>query len=271
MTYPPPGYPVGVPGNPPARLRGRAQLRIGITLLSVGLVLLIVGIIVLATESLTKVNDFQRISLAQGIGSVRFSHAGGYIAYYEAAGVSESTTEIPLVGVQLTSPSGTRIIVDTPYGGRSDNKIKSLKYQYNGHHGAALYQFHISEAGTYQVTLTPNTRDAADADIAFGKSIATGVALGAIPTVLGVMLLLAGLIVLIVGLVKRRGHKKELASGSSYYGGQWPQQQGGQWPSQQQQGGQWARPPDSSGQPGGSGQPGPEDSPGAPGQGLPKT
>lgn len=214
MAYPPPPPLPGVPNKP--RLRGHTGIRVGAILSLIGLGLLIAGIVVIAAGSLGKVNDFQRVRIADGTGSVHFSSSGGYVAYYEASDVTDSDNQrIPLVRVQLTSPSGTKMTLSTLYGGNTNGTIKKLTYSYNGHHGAALYQFHIDEAGTYQVQVAAlNTPP--DATIAFGTSIATGTFLGAALAGFGVLLLVAGLIVLIVGLVRRRNHKNQLLTATGY-------------------------------------------------------
>jgi hypothetical protein len=220
MAYPPPAPPPPPPGGPnKPRLRGHTGIRVGAVLSIIGLGLLIAGIVVLAAGSLGKVNNFQRVRIADGTGTVHFAHSGGYVAYYEASDVTDSDNErIPLVRVRLTSPSGTAMTLNTLYGGNTNGTIKKLTYDYNGHRGAALYQFHIDETGTYQVQLAAlNTP--ADAQIAFGTSIATGTFLGGGLTGLGVLLLIAGLIVLIVGLVRRRNHKKQLYAYGTGYGG----------------------------------------------------
>jgi len=205
------GYASGPPQ--PTRLRGRTPRRLGWIFLAAAIVLVVVGAIVVATKSIGKVDDFQRVSVAQGSGTINLN-AGKYVAYYEADNVNSDTKSLPMIGVQLTSPSGQVINVTTPYGNRSDNKIKSLTYSYDGHHGAAMYQFTTTEAGAYQVKLTGNVGQGPNATIAFGTSIATGTIVGGLLVVLGILLLIAAIVLLIVGYVKRSHHKKELAAGA---------------------------------------------------------
>lgn len=173
------------------------------------------------------------MKVAVGTGTISFDNAGNYVAYYEAHDISSSTKIVPPVRVAIQSPTKTVRELTTPYGGRSDGKIKPLTYDYDGHHGVARFQFKITEKGTYQVEVQGGPGVATDADIAFGKSIAGGIAVGAVLVIPGVLLLIAAVVLFIVGLVKRSGHKKELAGGP--YGGGAPfpppgRQPPGAWP-----------------------------------------
>jgi uncharacterized membrane protein len=268
MSYPnPPGQPPAYPPAPgynpaPAHLRGRRPLQVAIPLLVAGLVLVIIGIVVVATKSLGKVNDFQRVDVSAATGTVTFKDAGNYVAYYEADDVDSNIRSVPAVRIALQSPSGKVQQLTTPYGGRSDGKIKIITYDYGGHKGVALYQFKITETGTYEVALEAPPGTASGADIAFGKSIAAGTVAGGLLVVLGILLLIAGIVLLIVGLVKRSRHKRDLREGayaSPFFGGpppggpggpppggwQAPQQQPppGGWPPAQQPPGGWQQPP----------------------------
>jgi uncharacterized membrane protein len=242
VTYPsePSNYPA-YPAQSPVQLRGRRPIQVGGILMAVGLVLIIVGAILANTNAYSKVNGFQRVPVSAGSGTVTFDKAGGYVAYYESSSVTSSTNQkVPEIPVQLTNQAtGQQLVLTTPYGNRSDGKIKFLHYDHGGHRGVAMWQFHIDQPGTYHVVLGQNPAAASDATVAFGKSIAQGVVLAGAIVIVGVLLLIGGLITLIVGLVKRRRHKQELRT-AVYGGGQppaWPQQN---WPQQQtwpQQGG----------------------------------
>jgi hypothetical protein len=205
------GYASGPPQ--PTRLRGRTPRRLGWIFLAAAVVVLIVGVVVVATKSLGKVDDFQRVRVADGAGTINLE-AGKYVAYYEADNVERDTKTLPMIGVQLTSPSGQVINVTTPYGNRSDNKIKHLTYDYDGHRGAAMYEFTTTEAGAYQVKLTGNVAQGPNATMAFGDSIATGTIVGGLLVVLGILLIVTAIVLLIVGYVKRSRHKRELAAGA---------------------------------------------------------
>jgi hypothetical protein len=261
MSYPnPPDQSAGYPSVPgygaapaPTRLRGRIPRRLGWVFLVVGIVLVIVGAIVLATKSLGKVDDFQRVKVADGTGTINLE-AGNYLAYYEAPGVDSDIDTVPAVGVAIQSPSGVTMVLRTPYGNRSDGKVKILTYEHDGHHGVALWQFKVTESGTYKVQVEPTPGTAADADIAFGKSIAAGTVAAVLLIGGGILLGVAAIVLLIVGYVKRDRHKKQLFAGAAFHGAppgvQWPQQTGGQWPQQQPPpaSGQWPPPQPPGGQ-----------------------
>jgi hypothetical protein len=239
VTHPAPPY--GYPPTPPAgqpKRRGRTAIRVGAILTGLAVVLIIVGAVIVSTHSLSKVDNFQRIKVSNGSGTVHFDHSGGYVAYYESDTIKNSTREVPLIPVRLTDEAGTSKILTTKYGNRADGKIKLLHYDYHGHQGLAMWQFHIDTPGTYQVELGGNTRAASDAVVAFGESIAAGVALAGGLIGLGVILLIAGVITLIVGWVRRSRHKSQLATAAPYPPppGGWPQQQ---WPQQPWSQEQW--------------------------------
>ena len=205
------------PGTTP--LRGRRPIRIAIVLFVLAVAGFVAGAVT-ANQSFSKVNGFQRIPIATSPSNVSpqnitFSKPGGYIAYYEASDVSNSITKIPEPQVVLISPSHQQLDLTVPYGNRSDNKIKLLTYDYNGHHGVAVWQFHISETGTYQAVAGYENAPA-DARMAFGTSIAKGAGIGAALIGVAVLLLIVAIILLIIGLVKRSRHKKQLAAATGY-------------------------------------------------------
>ena len=76
MSYsPPPGqsaYPAAAPGGKP-RLRGRTPLRLSIIFFVVAVILFVVGGVVLAKKSLGAVNNFQRVQVSAGTGSVNLN------------------------------------------------------------------------------------------------------------------------------------------------------------------------------------------------------
>ncbi|HEV7204355.1 MAG TPA: hypothetical protein VGN18_07060 [Jatrophihabitans sp.] len=239
MSYsPPPGqspYPSAPPpsgaSGRPTRLRGRTPLRLALIFGVLGIALVVVGSIIIATKSLNKVDGFARVPVATG-GTVQLK-SGNQLVYYEASDVSSGIDTVPVPAIRITAPDGTKTILDTLYGGasRESGRIKNrLTYDNNGHKGVAIYQLKITQAGTYQVEVQPSGQEKAGADLAFGESIAGGTALGAGLLVPGVLLIIAAIVLLIVGLVKRGRHKKEIASGA--YGGGYPGQYGGGQPGQ---------------------------------------
>ncbi|HEY2299332.1 MAG TPA: hypothetical protein VGH43_16475 [Jatrophihabitans sp.] len=207
------------PSQPKQRLRGHTGIRVGSILAIVGVLALIAGIIVIATQSLSKVNGFQRISFTQQRGTITFSKPGGYVAYYEAPRVNSSITQVPQIGVAMRNHNTHQAVTMVPYGNNPSGKLDKLTYNYSGHNGVAFRQFQIHTAGAYDVVVGAGAgADKQRGDIAFGPSIETGTLVGAGLAVIGALLLIAGLIVLIVGLVRRSKHKKELA----HYGQGYP-------------------------------------------------
>ncbi len=216
-NYPASGYGGAPPAQPayPTRFRGRRAIQVGGALMILGLVLTILGGVLAGTKSYSKVNGFQRVAVKDGTGTVTFSHAGGFVAYYESSSVTDSTNQrIPEVGGTLTNQeTNEQVQLETLYGNRSDNKIKFLHYDYHGHKGVAMWQFHIDTPGAWKVELQQsNGLVAPDAVVAFGPSIAKGVVIGGILAIIGVLLLIAGLITMIVGLVRRSRHRREVRS-----------------------------------------------------------
>ncbi|WP_375485375.1 hypothetical protein [uncultured Jatrophihabitans sp.] len=279
MSYPPPpgqpGYPSAPPASTPSgktRLRGRTPLRLAIAFFVVAVALFVVGGIVLAKKSLGKVDDFQRVSIASGSGTITLNGTGKWIGYYEASNVDNSIERIPSIRVALTDSSGKAVKLES-YGNRSDDKVDKLTYSYNGHHGAAALQFDTTSKGRYRVQVQAEQSLPSDAKLAFGRDIKKGTVAGGLLIVGGVLFLIAAIVLLIVGLVKRSRHKGELArTGGGYgagYGGppaNYPPpggygqggygQQGGYQPQGHGQGQQGSYPPPGQGQQGGYGQQG---------------
>jgi hypothetical protein len=253
MTYPYPAgqYPAAGVAAPPAHHRGRKPLWAALITFVIAVVLFAVGGFVVGTKALGKVNDFQRVAFSSGSGTVTLNGTGKWIGYYEAGNVSNSIDRIPDFRVAVTSPSGQNVTFQ-PYGNRGDGKVKKLTYDHNGHKGAAAFQFTATEKGTYRIRLAAVDSLPSDADVAIGRDIAGGTIVGGALILGGVLFIVAAIVLLIVGLVKRSRHKTELAAGGYYGGGyggavpapQWPpapqQWQPGQqqpWPAGQQQ--QW--------------------------------
>jgi hypothetical protein len=229
--------------------------------LAVAVVLFVIGGVVGATKSLGKVSGFQRVTIADGAGTVNLNGTGKWIIYYEASDVDNGLDRIPRIRLSLTDPNGTQV-TGKPYGNRSDGKVDKLVYDYKGHKGAAAVQFTAETKGAYRVQVQAVDTLPAGADLAFGRDIGKSTVVAGLLIVGGVLFLIAAIVLLIVGFVKKRRHTRELAerqAGGVYYGGpppggpppsgQWPQQPPGYQQPQQQPGG-W-QPPPGQPQPGG--------------------
>jgi hypothetical protein len=185
--------------------------------LAVAVILFVVGGIVLGTKSFGKVNGFQRVTIADGTGSIKLDGTGKWVGYYEASDVDNDIKRIPQIRLEILDPSGQPVTFK-PYGDRSDGKVKKFTYDYNGHKGAGAIQFDIKAKGTYKIQVQAVDTLPSGADIAFGRDIGGATTAGVVMIGIGVLFVVAAIVLLIVGLVKRSRHKKELESGS-YYGG----------------------------------------------------
>jgi hypothetical protein len=230
MTYaPPPSAPQPVPaGDGKPRLRGRIPLRLAIIFLVLGIAGIVAGAVIAYNGALKKVDGFDRIKVPPASSGtfvtkkIDFGGTGGFVAYYESKDATPK--RIPKIPVRLTSPSGKKQVLHTPYGGTAgSNSVKVLTYDYNGHKGVALWQFSVTEKGTYTVDVAGSSIADPDATIAFGRSIGKSTVLGGVLVVVGILLLIAGIVLLIVGLVKRSHSKRELANAQAYGGYGQPQ------------------------------------------------
>lgn len=184
----------------------------------IAVILVVVGAVVGVSRSLAKVNDFQRVRISAGSGTIRFKHRGGYIAYYEGPEVTGDEKHIYVVPVTLTNQAtGQTLRLHTPYG-EHGGEAKKLHYDYNDHEGLAMWQFHISTPGRYHVQIGPVVRGSERGTIAFGTSIASGVVAGGLMIILGVLAFIAGLIVLVIGLIIRSSSRKRMLAGAYGYG-----------------------------------------------------
>jgi hypothetical protein len=155
---------------------------------------------------LGKVDDFQRIRIADRTGTVQFAQTGKYVAYYEQPGFDIDKDSPPRVGITLTGPGGARPRIQFFGGGR--NEIRKFSYNYHHHNGAALFQIQVSTPGTYRVQIQ-SVGVPADGVLAFGEDISKGTVAGGLLIVAGVLLLIAAIVLLIVGYVKRARDKRE--------------------------------------------------------------
>jgi len=218
MSYPPPpAYPPAPQSQPDGPLRGRTPRRLGWIFLVVAIALFVVGGVVIAKKSLSKVNDFDRVSIADGGGPVTLDGTRKWVGYYEADDVSSDTNRIPNFSVLVTGPGGAKVDLQR-YGNRSDGKVDKFTYEYNGHHGIAVFQFKAPEKGEYQIRLQADQTLPSDAGVAIGRDIAKGTIAGALFIVGGVVFLIAAIVLLIVCYVKRSRHKSERQQAQMYGG-----------------------------------------------------
>ena len=221
MTYSQPATQSG--GKP--RLRGRTPLRLSFVFLVLAIVAIVVGVVLGAKGYTSTIDGFHRLPVAQGQGVVNLK-AGKYVGYYEVPDGETGNFDVRLA---IRKSSGKNVKIESY---RKDGSSSSkLTYSYKGRQGEALYKFTITSSGKYDVAVAAEgaTRGA---DIAFGKSIAGSIIAGVLLIILGVVLGIVFLVLLIVGLVKRSRHKRELANpyGGQGYGGPPPPPGYGQQP-----------------------------------------
>jgi len=213
MSYPPPPSYPPAPQSPQAGpLRGRTPRRLGWIFLILAVVLIVVGVVVFAKKSFGKVNGFHRVDFATG-GQVHLDGTGKWVIYLEEKN-ADSVSRIDF-NVSVTDPSGAPV-QGTFYGnpGRGE-KIKKFTYDYNGHNGVAAYQFTVHQAGTYTIKPLAAGSVKPDAKLAIGRDITAGTTAGALILFGGILFLVAAIVLLIIGFVKRSRHKKELQSYSA--------------------------------------------------------
>lgn len=212
--YPPP--PPGATG----RLRGRIPLRLALIFGVLGIALVVIGAVLGFSNTRSDVDGFQRISFASETHTVHFTRVGKYVAYFETPSNGDHTAYVQMA---ITNAAGKHLQLGR-YGGASHSS--HVDYNIHGHHGEALFTFTIGQPGTYQVAIRA-TGAPPGADMAFGKSIATGLALGIGLLIPGILLVVAAIILLIVGLVRRHSHKRQIELASR--GGPPPGSDGSLW------------------------------------------
>src|SRR4051794_7629590 len=213
MSYPPPpSYPPAPQASSAGPLRGRTPRRLGWIFLILAVALIVVGIVVFAKKSFNKVDDFHRVPFATG-GTVQLNGTGKWVIYLEEKN-ADSVDQIDF-DVAVFDSAG-HPVQGTFYGnpGRGE-KIKKFTYDYNGHNGIAAYQFTVDKAGTYTVKPVQAGSVKSDAKLAIGRDITAGTAAGALIVVGGVLFLVAAIVLLIVGFVKRSRHKSEIQAYSA--------------------------------------------------------
>ena len=209
MSYPPPPPPATSAPSGKPRLRGRIPLRLALIFGIIGIAGLVVGGL-FVKSTFDTVDGFKRVSLAAGQGTVRLD-SGKYVGYYEAPGHTKVFIQLAIADAQTRQP------VRIGLYGKNTGTSSSLTYDRNGKHGEAVFKFNIDHSGSYLVQVaTQDGNEPSGADVALGKSIAGKLVAGVVVLLVGVLFLVAAIILLIVGLVKRSRHKKQLATAGAY-------------------------------------------------------
>jgi hypothetical protein len=218
-SYPPPPPPhYGPAPGGRQRLRGRIPLRLAAIFGIIGLGLAIAGIVVLVKSPINKVDDFVRAPVDGRAHAVELTRTGHYVVYFETPQSGSHRANVRLtVSGQDDDPLKLSVY------GANRTSTSTLTYDLGGKHGEAAYTFSISRSGTYSMTATSSDAPAGSR-MAFGESIAHGLVAGLALFFPGLFLVIAAVVLLIVGLVKRSRHKRELASAYRGGGNPWPGQ-----------------------------------------------
>ena len=153
----------GTPGASPRTMRpGRAWYLLALAVFLGGAALLVAGLLGVKGQ----VDGFQRAPLPQG--QVSLAHSGGYVVYYEAPGAASG--QVPSFNVTVVPASA----------GASARSLQSyaadVNYSFGSRQGRAVLTLQVSHPGTFQVVATGAPAVAGGSDLAFGSSIAGGIA-----------------------------------------------------------------------------------------------
>ena len=166
----------GTPGASPQKVRpGRAWYLLALAVFLGGVALLVAGLLGVKGQ----VDGFQRVPLPQG-GQVTLGH-NSYVLYYEAPGAASG--QIPNFNVTVTPASaGARAKSLQPYAA-------DVTYSLGSRQGRAVLTLQLSHPGTFRVVAPGAPAVAGGSDLAFGSSIAGGIAATAVT---GGLLMLLG-------------------------------------------------------------------------------
>lgn len=210
MTYVPPGgvdepqgpgYEWPSPGfvvAPPPRVRpGRIWYVVALAVLAAGIAWLAYGLASLVGT----VDGLQRVSVPGG-GTVTLTHSGGYTIYYEGQGARNGNIPFFHVSVAPASP-GAAVASLAHYG-------SVVTYDFGSHQGRAVLSMRVTRPGRFAITTTGNA--SANADLAFGGSIGSGIVSTLVPAIPLIVLGFAGaLLLLILRAVGKRSARRAYA------------------------------------------------------------
>lgn len=204
-STPPPGP--STTAGPPRR-RGRAAIWFGAVLIALGIVGGVGLVVAGARTIVTGVDALERVPIDGG-GSVEIDGAKTVTVYGERDVRSSAPTTyrsstsggpVPEIDVTMIDGAGVEVPVRFVPG--------SQEYQSDGHWGTRIGKFDAPAAGTYTVRIDGGPDVDRYDSIAVGDIEAPGLVLVAVGILGGGLVVLAGLIVLIVGLIRRSRAKR---------------------------------------------------------------
>ena len=154
----------GTHGTSPHKARpGRAWYLLALAVFLGGAAWLVAGLLGVKGQ----VDAFQRVPVPQG-GQVSLSQSGGYVLYYEAPGAASGQFRSFNVTVAPASPAARAQSLQ-PYSA-------DVTYSFGSREGRAVLTLQVSHPGTFQVAAPGAPTVAGGSDLAFGPSIAGGIA-----------------------------------------------------------------------------------------------
>jgi len=196
-----PGYqvpPYGFGVGPSPKLRpGRIWYVLTLAVLAAGIAFLVLGVASLAST----VNNLQRVSLPGG-GTVSLAHGGDYTIYYEGPGAQNGNFPLFHIRIAPASP-GAAVTSLARYG-------STVTYNFGSHQGRAVLSLRVTRAGRYAVTTSGSAP--ANADLAFGGSIGSGIVGALVPAIPLIIVGFVGtLLLFILRLVGKRSRQRAYA------------------------------------------------------------
>lgn len=217
-----PTHPNGPVDSPvQEKLPGKVGIIVGSLLIVAGIVLGIVLVVSGALSLVSGFDDLQRVDVG-GRGTVQIEETGTQAVYAErpttSGGGSFSSggfgVFVPDIQVSVQGPDGSPVVVSPSNGDET--------YEWDGREGVKIAQFRAEQPGEYVITAIPGDGMGQFDTVAVGQAVDIG---GLLPILGGFfgggLLALVGLIVLIVGLVRRSKAKKARNQPANPWGGGW--------------------------------------------------
>jgi flagellar basal body-associated protein FliL len=186
----------------PIKTKGKGAIITGLVLLVVGIVVAVVGIVALVSSASNLVTEFGDTYDTPNTITRSLTAGTTYLVYEQTTGTTSrpGPTSVTPSDVTVTGPDGASVPVRAP-GTQFSQSFDGGP----GEHYVGVAQFDPPTTGTYDIAVATEgaTVTVAPSFTAIGKAL-SWIAL----IVLGALLGLAGLITLIVGLVRRSSSRK---------------------------------------------------------------